>query len=215
MLDRIRSAANEALSLFLPVECAGCGAPDRAVCSECQRLLEPTVVQRTTPGGLPCFTALRYEAEVRRVILAFKEENRTDLARAFALALRAALLAAPDDCEVLAVPTSREAFRRRGFDPVRSLASAAGYRTRAELVIANSSRQKALSVEARAENRAGSMRPRRSLAGRRFVLLDDVLTTGATLDEAARAVSAADGEVVASAALAFTPKLFGSSASIH
>jgi len=215
MLDRVRAALLDALSLFAPVECAGCGRPDRSLCDECLLLVEPLVVRRATPGDLPCFTSLRYEAEVRRIVLAFKEENRTDLARALGPAVRAALLAAPDDTEVLLVPTSRDAFRRRGYDPVQSLARAGGYSPVRELVIGRSTVQKALSVEQRAENRRGLMRARRPLDGRRFVILDDVVTTGATIDEAARAVREAGGEVVASAALAFTPKLFGSSPSVR
>ena len=215
MFDRIRAALLDAASLFAPVECAGCGRPDRSLCDECRLLVEPLVVRRSTPGDLPCFTALRYESEVRRIVLAFKEENRTDLVRSLAPAVRAALLAAPDDTEVLVVPTSREAFRRRGYDPVLSLAKAAGYSPARDLVIGRSSTQKKLTIEQRAENRTGSMRARRRLDGRRFVILDDVLTTGATIDEAARAVREAGGEAVASAALAFTPRLFGSSVRVH
>jgi predicted amidophosphoribosyltransferase len=49
------------------------------------------------------------------------------------------------------------------------------------------------------------MAARRPLAGRRVLLVDDVVTTGATLAEAARAVRAAGGSVVGAATLASTP----------
>jgi predicted amidophosphoribosyltransferase len=69
-----------------------------------------------------------------------------------------------------------------------------------------SAEQKALSIRARAANREGSLRAVRRLDGRRFLLVDDVLTTGATLGEAARALRAAGGSVVGAATLAYTPR---------
>jgi predicted amidophosphoribosyltransferase len=109
--------------------------------------------------------------------------------------------------ETLPVPTSRSAFRRRGYDPVALLVRRAGVRPAAELAhTRRATQQKHLAVDERASNRAGSLRARRPLAGRRFLLVDDVLTTGATLAEAARAVRAGGGEVVAAATLAYTQK---------
>jgi predicted amidophosphoribosyltransferase len=66
--------------------------------------------------------------------------------------------------------------------------------------------QKSLAAGERAANREGYLRATRPLNGRRFVVVDDVQTTGATLAEAARAVRAAGGEVVAVATLAYTPR---------
>ena len=40
-LDLLRDAALDALALLLPVECAGCGLPDRAVCAACRAALHP------------------------------------------------------------------------------------------------------------------------------------------------------------------------------
>jgi predicted amidophosphoribosyltransferase len=159
------------------------------------------------------FTALRYEGVVRATLLALKEGGRTDVARPLGAALAAALeRAAQPDAEFLSVPTSRAAWRRRGYDPVALLCKRAGV---ADARVLRASRatltQKTLGVEGRAINLHESMSARGSLSGRRFVLVDDVVTTGATLAEAARAVRQAGGEVVGRAALAFTPRLFGGS----
>ena len=216
MGSRITAALLDALAVLSPVDCAGCGSADRSLCENCRRELEPAVTPRTLADGSTVFTALRYEGVVRRTLLALKESGRTDVVKPLSASLSAALVrAAQPDAEFLSVPTSRAAWRRRGYDPVALLCKRAGFEP---VKVLRSSRatlaQKTLGSEDRALNLHGSMRSRVPLSGRRFILVDDVVTTGATLAEAARAVRAAGGEVVGHAALAFTPRLFGSSPSI-
>jgi ComF family protein len=202
-----RDALLDAWAVLMPVECAGCGAPDRALCPACAASILPVPTPRVTAGGLRVVSALRYEGAVRRVILALKEQHRTDVAAALATPL-AAVLAASAPVELAPVPTSRAAYRRRGYDPVVLLLRGAALRPSRVLAHARStSRQKALGAHERAANLRGAFVARAPLAGRSFVLVDDVLTTGATLDEAARAIRAAGGEVVGAATLAFTPRL--------
>ncbi|MGL4339195.1 MAG: ComF family protein [Rhodoglobus sp.] len=207
---RWRAALLDAWALLMPVECAGCGAQDRGLCADCREELIPIPTPRTTSGGLGVVTALRYEAQVRRVILAFKEHHRTDLALVLAEALESAIrYAVPDDSvEFAPVPSSRAAYRRRGYDPVFILLRRAGITpSRVLRQVRRTVRQKSLDSAGRAENVRGAFRASVHLTGRRFLLIDDVLTTGATLDDAARAIRAAGGEVIGAATVAFTPRL--------
>jgi ComF family protein len=159
------------------------------------------------------YTALRYEGSVRRVLIALKEQNRTDVARRLAPALTSAIrrLLEPG-VELVAVPTSRAAYRRRGYDPVQLLLRRGGHRPARVLRRSRATgSQKALSATQRESNLRDSMVATARLDGRRFLLVDDVLTTGATLRECRRALEAAGGRVVGAATLAFTPKLFDNS----
>jgi ComF family protein len=211
MGSRISGALLDALAVLSPVDCAGCGNADRSLCEDCQLELEPAVTPRTLPDGSTVYTALRYEGVVRSTLLALKESGRTDVVKPLSVSLAAALArAAQPGAEFLSVPTSRAAWRRRGYDPVALLCKRAGFRSSKVLKASRATvSQKTLGSSDRAVNLHESMRSRVPLRGRRFILVDDVVTTGATLTEAARAVRAAGGEVVGHAALAFTPRLFG------
>jgi len=216
-LETVRDAALDALALLLPVECAGCGQPDRAVCAACRAALRPEPSGRRLPDGTPVFSGLDYEGAVRSVILAFKEQGRAELARVLAPALAAAVVEAGAvvdlaGAQLVAVPGSRRARRRRGFDPVPALVAGAGFDlVRVFAPARPHAAQKTLSIDERARNLDGVFDVTAPVAGRRFLLVDDVVTTGATLCAAGAALRSAGAEVVAAAVVASTPKLFGPS----
>lgn len=193
----------DALAVLFPVECAGCGALDRAVCAGCVASLTQPTIESRTPGGLLVRSALRYEGSARSLILALKETDRTDVARPLARCLAPLL---PPALTLVAVPPSAAAWRRRGYDPVRLLVrrpTASVLRVARETVA-----QKSLGVAERAANRAAFLRATRALDGLRVVIVDDVMTTGATVDAAAGAIRSAGGEVDHAVTLAATPRYF-------
>lgn len=158
-------------------------------------------------AGLP------YDGVARAALLALKEQGRTALvgrlAVPFGRAVAAALQAHPD-AVVTAVPSSRAARRRRGFEPVRLLASRAGIRlTPLFLPARPHAVQKGLGVAERTRNLDGVFALARPVHGIRVLLIDDVVTTGATLAAAADVLRGGGAEVVGAAVLALTERRDG------
>ncbi|TQL48592.1 ComF family protein [Homoserinimonas aerilata] len=206
----LAGAALDAAAVLLPVDCAGCGEPDRGLCRDCRVALLPAPRGSLVGGSLPVTAALSYEGVVRRSILALKEQGRTDVARVLGGGLGEAVRAAAlgtGVVELCPMPTSDDSWRRRGYDPVGLLLRSSGLPRAGRMLrhARHHRHQKALGRQERAENLAGSLAARHALDGRRVLLVDDVVTTGATLLEAARAVRAAGGQVVGAAVLAATP----------
>jgi predicted amidophosphoribosyltransferase len=217
-LGRVGAFWTAAADLVAGAACAGCGRPGLVLCDGCRTLLVPA--PRPVPAPVPAVAALSYDGVVRPVLAGLKEEGRWRLRPALAHPLAAAVCAVADPGPValVPVPSTRASRRRRGGDPVGELVVEAAGRLRAvgvDAVVVGCLRhvrrvadQAGLGADERRDNLAGAFAARRSrrLAGRCVVAVDDVVTTGATLAEAVRALRAAGVVTRAAAFVAATPR---------
>jgi len=180
---------------------------------------DPRTVTTTHDVGVPVVAAQTYAGVVRRVMVDWKERGRTPLTDVLAYHLAAAALGTPDGVRtaLVPVPSSWSARARRGTDLVGALAEAAAARLTevgidaCVMSILKRTRrvddQVGLGASARARNLHGAFvaRRRAPLSGHRIVVVDDIVTTGATAAEAVRALRLLGHPVQAVAAVASTP----------
>lgn len=190
------------LEYVFPPQCGSCARVGAGICERC------------VPAGEPVFRDLptlrisaigAYEGDLRRIVLALKS-GRRDIARS-AAGLLAQL--APSGMPLVPVPTTGMRRRERGFDGcvlmARVLAQRTGGAVLENLRHARGDRQRGRSRGQRLAARGRFRWYGEALDGMEVVLLDDVVTTGATLEDCAAAVRAVGGLVTRSVAIAVTP----------
>lgn len=218
------------LSAVLTRQCAGCRGDHGPLCPGCSSALRgaPRLADvRPRPAGLPPVWAVSaYAGSTREALVAFKDHGRWslrgELGGALAGSVAAALLDAPDPTRLVLVPVpgSPGSARARDGDHVRELAHVAARALRSRgvgvsVVAAVSSvrrrhDQVGLGRADRATNLRASMAPTPAALGLRrssgVVLVDDLVTSGATLAEAARALRSVGVEPIGAAVVAATTR---------
>jgi predicted amidophosphoribosyltransferase len=187
----------ELLDVALGRRCLECARPGQPWCDCCLRA-RLDVHRVRTSGGSIVLAATRYEGSVRDAVLAHKEHGQLALSTPLGRLLAAALSSGtPKPASLVPVPSTRAAVRARGHDHARRLARASGAVLDVPVVPALSwsrsvADQSGLSVAGRRSNVTSGMTARLSGRLRAPVwVVDDVTTSGATLDEAVRALSSA------------------------
>ncbi|WP_025272664.1 ComF family protein [Haloglycomyces albus] len=213
---RRRTVWNVATDLFFPAPCAGCrrvGDTDAGLCHDCAAELAaviPHAVRR--PCLPPIATAGPYQGVLVEALCEYKERSRRELALPLSRILMPVVTAVAGSLDqsesqvtVVPIPTTPRAYRRRGFDHVRHVARRLPAAVAPWLKARN--RPDSVGLDDRSRLRAArrslylgsvpSTAPRGAV-----VLLDDVVTTGATMRVARELLEAAGIEVHGIVALA-------------
>lgn len=220
-----------AVDLLAGACCVGCRSPGRVLCAACAAGLDPAGARPAPPdpcppGLAPVWACADYQGAVKAMVNGYKERAQHGLRAPLAMLLAGSVAAACRDpaapLVLCPVPSRPSVVRRRGQDASYALAAAAarglrrrGYDVSARrlLVVRGAVRDQAgLTAGDRFANLAGTLacppeRLHRLAAWRpevRVIVCDDVITTGATVAEAQRALAAVGLPVRAIATVAAT-----------
>lgn len=203
-----------AADLLLGAVCAGCGRPAALLCPACAAAVapdpfiawpQPTPEELTATPPVPPVAAAVFEDPLRAVLASYKEQGLFGLERFLTKMFVAAMVHTKITVPTLLVPipSSKNALRGRGYDAVAQLAKqsarqlrAGGFDCLASACLRHRRpvvEQSGLTLAERWANVQGAYRATipQCADGRVLVVVDDVLTTGATVSEAVRALSIA------------------------
>jgi len=192
--------------LIFPVRCLGCSSLGLSICSLCRSQWHPHIFTRNSRSSpiFPIYSSIQYSPIAGKVLLAAKENSQIQADDLILDALTKALSQCVREHGVgilIPIPSRPSIARLRGrqfmVDLSQQLSVNTGLPTYENLIHVRKVRdQSSLDARARMENLQGALKGRRYLSGKAF-LIDDLVTTGSTLDEAARALREKGIEVAA------------------
>ncbi len=197
---------------FFPVDvarCPRCANPVPAADGNADPLACGACLGRT-PAFDATVTLGAYVAPLDRMVQALKSAQRLDLGRAFGRLLALRLMPMQFDA-VIALPLARSRLRARGFNQAQEIARALACELQLPLLpdalhrVRDTPSQQSLSLARRRANVRGAFAAPRALALRHVLLVDDVMTTGASLGAAASCLKRAGVARITNAVVARTP----------
>ncbi len=217
-MGRDRGSFRDAvLELLFPTRCCLCGrltGKGVYVCKACREKYPDVPLQQQSQrlkGLENCVSPFWYGGDVRRALLRYKFEDRRGYAAPFGEFLAKCLDENGISCDSITwAPLSRRRLRSRGYDQARLLAEAVAGRRGipCEQLLEKTRDTRAQSGlkgrEARRKNASGVYRALdpAQVAGKRILLVDDIVTTGETLMECARVLNAAGAKSVTAVTVA-------------
>jgi ComF family protein len=219
VLPQLVKLSGAALDLFFPRKCLGCGKEGNLICPACQHHLTPIVnpvcphcgrpqassilcpTCAASPSNIDCIRSpLRFEGLTRQIVHQFKYKNLRSLAQPLGLILKDYLLREPLPVEVVVpIPLHPRRMRERGYNQSALLAKEVSRLMNLPLVENEVQRTSYILPQARTHsarerqaNVKGAFNCRSfSRAGKSVLLIDDVATSGSTLDACAAALKKA------------------------
>lgn len=205
------------LARIAPYDCIACGNEGRVLCEACLPKLGDRLASRCFRCAAPtdgfricercCLSvplrsvsaAYPYAGYAKQLVKTFKFDGKRGAAAEIAQ-LVFPLLPATHDVILVHVPTATDRIRERGYDHAKLLASEISKLSRLPhlSLLARTSQQRQVGSGRadRLKNIAGSFRVIGDVKGAHIILIDDVVTTGATLAEAAKVLRAAGAKQV-------------------
>jgi ComF family protein len=192
---------------WLGQDCVLCAAGSRAlVCPQCADSLPGAVAERDD-----FVAAFAYRFPVDRLVRRFKFAGDLAVGRWLGETLAVAASGAERPALLVVPPSTRERLRSRGFNPALEIAKAAGraldleWAPDAVIRVRQTQPQPGLRRGERRRNLEGAFGCARDLAGLHVAIVDDVMTTGATVDAVTAVLRRAGAARVSAWVVARTP----------